>query len=497
MQRDQLKILYDIHSWVGILFGLLIYVICFTGSIALFQKELWLWERPYLDLGFDGDRVKIDQAVRDVLEHYPQNPGAVSVELPHYYYPAIKINVVGGGLWNIHNYHPQSGLPIDITELGLSRFLKSIHTDLWLPSPYGRYLVGVLGLVFIFMIVLGLVIHRHIFKDLFTFRPYRSLRLLYSDAHKALGVWGILFHLMISYTGALLGLAGILTGIMAFGVYEGGKKEVVESIYGKSSAPSGIQASMINLDELLAQVKNYSRGSQVERLTIRNARDKNVTITVSVHDYQTASTLSGPKVLTYDGVHGELLNEVSAFNQGTGFRIYEGVQPLHYGTYGGIVLKLVYALLGLSSSMIVITGILIWLEKRCGQVRSKVSQYRMLSCLALGVIAGLPLATFSAFYATRLFSDISDRLFWIGLVYFSVWVLTVVYVFWLNNSAQAIRALLYKAAVLALGIPLIDIIYMREELLSKSMAVLSVDLSAFVIGMLLLTVIGRLPAAAK
>ena len=43
--------LYAVHSWSGILFGLLLYAVSFSGVTALFHDELFQWERPEVRQG--------------------------------------------------------------------------------------------------------------------------------------------------------------------------------------------------------------------------------------------------------------------------------------------------------------------------------------------------------------------------------------------------------------------------------------------------------------
>ena len=42
------KILHDIHLWLSVPFGIFITLICFSGSMLVFEKELTAWCRPEL-----------------------------------------------------------------------------------------------------------------------------------------------------------------------------------------------------------------------------------------------------------------------------------------------------------------------------------------------------------------------------------------------------------------------------------------------------------------
>ena len=48
--------------------------------------------------------------------------------------------------------------------------------------------------------------------------------------------------------------------------------------------------------------------------------------------------------------------------------------PLHYGEFGGLPFKLVWALLGLAPSMLFITGLMTWWRPRRRKVSVKVQE---------------------------------------------------------------------------------------------------------------------------
>lgn len=45
---------YDLHSWSRVAQGLFIFVVCFTGCLALFDAELHAWEDTHKVLGLWG-----------------------------------------------------------------------------------------------------------------------------------------------------------------------------------------------------------------------------------------------------------------------------------------------------------------------------------------------------------------------------------------------------------------------------------------------------------
>ena len=77
------------------------------------------------------------------------------------------------------------------------RFHFQFH---YMPVVWGRWLAGAAAMFMLVAIVSGVITHKKIFVDFFTFRWGKGQR-SWLDAHNALSVFGLPFHLMITYTG--------------------------------------------------------------------------------------------------------------------------------------------------------------------------------------------------------------------------------------------------------------------------------------------------------
>src|SRR5690606_25108136 len=64
----------------------------------------------------------------------------------------------------------------------------------------GIWIVGFFAMAMLVALVSGIIIHKRIFKDFFTFRSAKGRR-SWLDAHNASSVLTLPFHLMIAYTG--------------------------------------------------------------------------------------------------------------------------------------------------------------------------------------------------------------------------------------------------------------------------------------------------------
>ena len=94
------------------------------------------------------------------------------------------------------------------------------------------FLVGLTGVALLSSLISGLLSHPRIFKDAFALRWGGSRRLQEADLHNRLGVWGLPFHIVVSLTGALLGLSTLIVGVLALAAYDGDFGEAFATLLG-------------------------------------------------------------------------------------------------------------------------------------------------------------------------------------------------------------------------------------------------------------------------
>ncbi|EEF93383.1 hypothetical protein CATMIT_01987, partial [Catenibacterium mitsuokai DSM 15897] len=120
---------------------------------------------------------------------------------PDAYYitlPGERSKSLQGGVYydvgdpDLFNLDPATGKQIPETAGG--EFFFTLHFNLHSPT-WGMYIVGLAGMFMLIAIFTGIVIHKRIFKDFFTFRPKNGGQRAWLDGHNLTGVLGLPFHL--------------------------------------------------------------------------------------------------------------------------------------------------------------------------------------------------------------------------------------------------------------------------------------------------------------
>lgn len=201
-----------LHTWSGLVIGWLLLAIFATGLASYFKADINAWTRPELHAGGDP----IASVVRGLDWILASHPGAaeISVKTPDGRNPVMESYwQTPDGDFEDAYLAAATGEPFTARETLGGELFYRFHFELELPYPWGRYLAGAAAMAMLLALATGIVTHKRIFKDFFTFRPGKGQR-SWLDIHNVLGVLSLPFHLMISFTA----LVTLMTLYMPFAV---------------------------------------------------------------------------------------------------------------------------------------------------------------------------------------------------------------------------------------------------------------------------------------
>lgn len=353
--RRSLAMLFTLHSWAGIITGLLMFIVCFSGAVVVFKHEIDLWANPSLRaLERPAVAAPLDRVLAEIGAAYPGSsvesiwlPDAVSPA----YYAFLRSPGQGEDVRTKIALHGDSGTLIGPVDSQLGQFIRMLHVFLFF-GP--RWIVGFLGVAMLVLIGTGIVIHRKILAELFTQRWGRSLRVVMSDLHKAAGVWGLLFHIVIAFTGAWLGLAPVFERAWQFAAQPPRPAMAVR-------AATKASAAMLPLEVLRQRAAELVPGFEMRSVALRNWGTAGATVSF-------AGGLRGHLASTanvqFDASTGRPRKVHDPRTAGFWSLVNGLMEPLHFGDFGGLTLKWLYFLLGLTPAFLSLSGTVIWLDSR-------------------------------------------------------------------------------------------------------------------------------------
>jgi uncharacterized iron-regulated membrane protein len=352
-------------------------------------------------------------------------------------------------IWAYATIDPRNGkaLPDDQLKIG-SGFFFPLHYGLTLDwKNLGVWIVGFSALVMLAALVSGVVMHRKLFREFFTFRPGKARLRSVLDLHNLTGVVALPFHFFFALTGLL-----IFAGTYYFPVGHTqlhGLHDLHEQVEARETGlphtRAGVAAGLASVDAMVAQAQRrwqaHDKAGDVGFLVLQHVGDANGYVSV----YRAGTDRIA---LVGDGIHfkaatGELIREDPPATPVA--RMNEFLTGLHLQHFRHWLLRWLYVLGGLAGATCIATGFIFFVEKRKRQHAQQGRQgARIVDALAVTTVTGMVLATLGILIANRLLPEaLPARGDWERYAFWGTWALALVHAGW--RSAPVARGLVNPA----------------------------------------------------
>lgn len=377
------------HGLLGLAFAAVIYLVCLTGTLAVFAHDLAAWEQPQAPRLSAIAPAALDRAVVAVQRQVPAG-AALYLGLPSRNEPRTTITAFSP------TYHRDWSIDASGNAIAqaspFTEFLLDLHVALHLPKSWGEFIVGLAGVALLSSLVSGILAHPRVFKDAFHFRLGGARRLQEADLHNRLGIWALPFHLVIALTGALLGLSTIIVGVLALLLYRGDTTRVYGLFIDPPPPVNAAAVPLPPLASLLAEARRRAPGAEPHQLVVERAGRADARVTVTSE----RGRLLVPQDTTVFDAAGRVAKDQHPRDLAAGTKILGGIGQLHFGWYGGLPVRLVYGLLGLALCVVTSSGVTIWLARRRDKGRAVPQWERLWAAVAWGQPLALGLAALVA-----------------------------------------------------------------------------------------------------
>ena len=533
-----------LHTWASLILGWLLYAIFLTGTLSFFQNEITVWMKPEFHQSVPP-KTQIEQtrvALAYLQQHHP-DAGSWAIQLPNSRQNTTTLTIRsagedprarrGGTRVTIDS---ATGEVLQARETRGGSFLYRFHFELYgLPRIWARWMVGVATLLMLVAIISGVITHKKIFKDFFTFRPGKGQR-SWLDAHIATAIFALPFHIMITFSGLLL----LLFTLMPWGVnqiYENRGaflQDQRKSLVQDNSIQAESRESHSESKERRPQAERENRGERGEmsaRSEGRRSRDemqaappapstdltpilataekewKNNSVgTITIIQPNTVKAeielraLNGVSVayrnvypsLAFNGVTGDLEpDQTTLKTPSVANGIYNMFTTLHEARGVDLALRWLLFMSGVVGTLMIATGLILWCVKRAPQQQKqgyKSFGYRLVEVTNIAAIIGLPVACAAYFYANRFIpADMDMRLNWEIRSFFIVWLLTLLYAMIRTHHQAWLELLLLATAAFAL-LPIVNFMTGGQAIWNTIMhgqwVITSFDLAMWVLAIL-------------
>ncbi|MFT3805179.1 MAG: PepSY-associated TM helix domain-containing protein [Burkholderiaceae bacterium] len=464
-----------LHTWTGLLVGWILFAMFLTGSVSYFKDELSQWMRPELPPAATvPDAAEVAPLIVDHLSRVAAGSPQWSFSLPEDRNPVVQAfwrpaGNGGGRRFESATFDPRTAQPITSRDTNGGEFFYRFHFNLhYVPVLWGRWIAGFCAMFMLVAIVSGVITHKKIFVDFFTFRWGKGQR-SWLDAHNLLSVFGLPFHFMITYSG----LVTLMLMYMPWGSDAAFKtppqRQALNaelSAFVPASPPSRRPAALADVAPMVRDAQQRWGHDNVGRVIVQNPGDAAARVIVSRGSVARAST--SPQYLVFDGVDGKLLDAKDRVGPAAETR---GVLvALHEGRFADTTVRWLYFLTSLAGTAMVGTGLVMWTVKRRTRLADPQRPhlgFRIVERLNIAAIAGLPIAMAAFMAGSRLLPlEMAQRKAAEIDVFFVVWAITLLYAIVRPARRAWIELLWAGAAALAL-LPVLNAVTTSRGLIAS------------------------------
>lgn len=365
------RLLFQVHLWVGLGLGLYMLVMGVTGSALVFADELEGWLTPGIEAADQvaGAPAPVSALLAAARRAYPGR------QVTALYGPTSRrptaVVYMKRGEEVLHAYlHPVSATLAAATTPSTSavRWLQDLHFNL-LSGRAGRAVNGAGAAMLFLLCITGVVLWwpgalrwtRALVVDF-----GRTWRRVNWELHSAAGFWAAGFLAMWALTGFYFGYAQQVSGWI-HRVSPVSSLMVPHPVPTRMSAKPDVEAMLAEAARRVPQGRFFGLqlpGGQRSTYIVFMARE--VPEAKRSCDYLYFDSNSGAYLGTWHrGLSASAADEVIRW-----------IVPLHFGLFGGLPVRILWSVLGLTPALLFVTGMGMWwnraLRHRLGNQRAAV-----------------------------------------------------------------------------------------------------------------------------
>ncbi len=404
MEETFRKSMAWLHTWAGVVLGSVLFVVFWTGTLCVFDRELDRWMMPATRLPSAPAQLSLDSIARAVAPAVPARASQWRVDLPTERVPVLRFTYKAGADEVAprqmdpvrHVFLPEQGTP------GATGFLYPFHYGLqlkWL--ELGKWLVGAAGMAMLVLLVSGVIVHRKIFAQFFTFRPRKSLQRSALDLHNLTGVLALPFHFAITLSGLVIFITIYFPQAYqgAYGDGKGARVAFTAEAYGKFSRPKAdAPGTLASLDAMAAHAEREWAGGRPYFVRVWHPGDANSYVELR-RSYARDVTMNLDQIY-FDAATGAILNR---FEAAPVMSVQRFISGMHFIQFEHWLLRWLYFGAGLAGCVLIGTGFVVWLAaRRARHAEKRLAGVRIVEGLAVGSMTGVIIATLAFLAANRL-----------------------------------------------------------------------------------------------
>lgn len=371
MKRKFLKINAFLHLWLGLLSGLVVFILGLTGCILAFQQEIEditePWRRVVQNVTYHDAPKEMAKVLLDSL---PDSDIATVKYLGRHRSVAIDFEHQGKRKTAFIDPYEQSILKIKEQTIGFFPVVLHLHIRLLLPGKVGHGIISYATVIYIILLLGGLILwwpkkwNKRQLKNALSLKWKAGGKRVNYDLHNVFGFYSLLPSLIIACTGIFISLSWFTKSV--YWISSSGQQLPVRE------APLSKATGKTLIDPLLAVDSVWHLlGKEKQRSThsLSFILPKKDTDVVTVTDNPNPATAHLAVIRHVDRYSFQFVpmphywqKDTELANTGDWIGRYN--YDVHVGRIGGLPGKLLAFIISAICTSLPITGFLIWYNKK-------------------------------------------------------------------------------------------------------------------------------------
>lgn len=352
----QKSFLFTIHSFAGLVSGLFILVMSLSGAALVFHDELDSLQYPAITTRASEPILSVDDCYRSLQKAYPHAQisschVAESILRPFVFTVYDSSFQKGNKSMQVF-IHPQTG-EILLTRGGgkdarhnFMSWLSVLHNSFHLEKK-GEWLLGFFGLVFLFSLITGTILYR---KKILPVLFFNRAIFKSNNLHQVIGIYALLFNLVIAFSGFWMQRYVFKKQFYA--------AELPYSPVIKPSSPL-----FFRMDSAFGNIKKQYPDFTGHVIYFAQSSKGKTAVYGSLKTNSFIHSKKFADVIFLDS-SGAIAKTAFVNNIDAESRYDIVNSQIHFGKYGGLPVKVLYSLFGLTGGILSITGFLLWLRRK-------------------------------------------------------------------------------------------------------------------------------------
>lgn len=362
------NLIKTLHLWIGLVSGIVIFLVSVTGCLYVFKNEITRLIHPWSRIQVPIGSFMEPSALLEKAKQYMRNAPTSMEVYPDY---PVVITCNKGEYRQSVYLHPISGVHLYTVgkdgHFDFFGFILNGHRYLWLPPKIGKTIVGVAIISYFFLLITGIILwwprrlKKYLLHQRLSIKLHSNWKRTNYDLHNVLGFYAFIFLLIFVISGLSFAYPWLSQGIYK-SLSLGKAMPLQEAL--TPNTKSG-EFNYANIDVLVRNIHHeLTRGKS--GYYIRFPKNGKGALLFGINDrpgtfyrLRMKAYDNDFRKVVYSGRYSGTYETASAADRALRLNY-----DIHVGSWGGIKTKILAFLASLVSASLPITGVLIYYGRK-------------------------------------------------------------------------------------------------------------------------------------